>query len=214
MDVTLALFVRVPGPSQEERRDNLTFYTSSNKSVNRCLSIGGGAERFLFFLPCGYLLTGFCLRRGHTTQADGGIRKRSSSHSSSYSFSLSLYLRLSCPLWRSLSTGFLLVSASQPLYLYRETDLSFPLFSPPSSSSTLLLSAWIPFRVDPHQVNVLHSRQVENQTFTGIIPSSYFLFCLRWDMSALAKDAELKSINYYKKPFLFGFLFLLGYACR
>ena len=114
VDVTLALFVRVPGPSQEERRDNLTFYTSSNKSVNRCLSIGGGAERFLFFLPCGYLLTGFCLRRGHTTQADGGIRKRSSSHSSSYSFSLSLYLRLSCPLWRSLSTGFLLVSASQP----------------------------------------------------------------------------------------------------
>ena len=33
-------------------------------------------------------------------------------------------------------------------------------------------------------------------------------------MSALAKDAELKSINYYKNPFLFGFLFLLGYACR
>ena len=42
-------------------------------------------------------------------------------------------------LYRQVSSLSLLLSRS--LYLYRETDLSFPLFSPPSSSSTLLLSA-------------------------------------------------------------------------
>lgn len=78
---------------------------------------GAGKDSFLLLPPCGYLLTGFCLRRGHKRM--GALKKLSAFFSLRLALSLAIFIdRFPTPCLLSGSIYRLVLTFDSPLSLF------------------------------------------------------------------------------------------------